>query len=323
MDEEGNQRFTVIDAREAIPVYDDTVEHKLAYGIRLIKADYLDIEGQTYIVEVYSKTTKTRYKSFAGFTSFTLLDEEPHFFDDIPLTFMDLNPDQDSIFDKVMNLNDAYNSLLSGEVDTFDAFADAYLVLKGVLADEEDLVDVKERRAFMIPEGADVSYLTKDINDTNIQNMLNNINEQIHKIALSPDFSDEKFMSASGISLRYKLIGFENKSSAIESEMRKALQRRIELIVGINQLKGDEVWRDINIVFTRNLPQNIEETATVVNQLRGLVSDRTLLSQIPFVKDIEAELKEVEKEKTANMDLYSSSFGNKLDQKEEEEVDEE
>ncbi len=48
----------------------------------------------------------------------------------------------------------------------------------------------------------------------------------------------------------------------------------------------------------------------MVNQLRGLVSDETLLSQIPFVKDVQAELQRLHEEKTANMELYSFTSGN-------------
>jgi len=120
--------------------------------------------------------------------------------------------------------------------------------------------------------------------------MLSNINDTIHKIANSPDFNDEKFMAQSGIALRYKLVGFENTSSAIVSRMTKALQKRIELITEIMNLTGESMWRDIEIHFTRNLPVNTLEIAQMVNQLRGLVSDATLLSQLPFVTDVDREL---------------------------------
>ena len=91
--------------------------------------------------------------------------------------------------------------------------------------------------------------------------------------------------------------------------MRKALQRRIELICAIANLKGSEsVWRDIKITFTRNLPTNLTETAQVVNSLRGLVSDQTLLSLLPFITDTQAEMDRLAEEKQANYSLYSNSF---------------
>ena len=92
--------------------------------------------------------------------------------------------------------------------------------------------------------------------------------------------------------------------------MRKALQKRIELICAILNLTegSDEYWRDVQIVFTRNLPQNDTELASLVNTLRGIVSTETLLSLLPFIKDPVAEMERVKEEKQLNMSLYS--FGN-------------
>jgi len=66
-----------------------------------------------------------------------------------------------------MTLQDAYNKLLSAEVDDFESFADAYLVLKGMMGtDPEDLADMKRNRALLLDNDAEASYLTKNISDT-------------------------------------------------------------------------------------------------------------------------------------------------------------
>lgn len=210
-----------------------------------------------------------------------------------------------------MSLQDAYNNLLSAEIDDFDAFADAYLILKGVVADSDDLATMKQNRVLLMDAEDSAEYLTKNISDTQIQNMLQNINDQIHKMSNSPDFNDEKLMAQSGIAMKYKLIGFENVSSAIVANMTKALQKRIELICEVlNLTDGLSMWRDIEITFTRNLPENTLETAQMVNQLRGLVSDETLLSQIPFITNPAEEVEKVKEQKQTSVDLYSFPTGN-------------
>ena len=308
IDEEGEQRFKTLNPMTCFPIYDNTLNQDLKYAVRLYMDDL--IEKDSYIVEVYSDKWVRTYKSTMGFKSFNLIKEEPHYFGMVPITVFQLNENRKSIFDQVITLQDAYNELLSAEVDDFQSFADAYLVLKGMMGtDPEDLADMKRNRALLLDSDADASYLTKNISDTQIENMLSNINDAIHKIANSPDFNDEKLLAQSGIAMRYKLVGFENASSAIEAEMRKALQRRIELICAIANLKGSEsVWRDIKITFTRNLPTNLTETAQVVNSLRGLVSDQTLLSLLPFITDTQAEMDRLAEEKQANYSLYSNSF---------------
>lgn len=317
VDEDGEQRFKLLSPLECIDVYDDSLDRKLLYGIRFYKADFVNKVNETYFVEVYDDTFRYKYQSNDGFSSFTLLEQEPHYFGQVPMTFFSLNKDEESIFEPIMGLNDTYNRLLTDEVNQFGAFADSYMIMKGVYAEDEDLANVKERKVFMIDSDADISYLTKNMNDTTITSMLDNINRQIHKIALAPDFSDEKFMSQSGIAIRYKLIGFEDNAGAIEAQMRKALQKRVELICYVLQLKGeDRIWRDVQIVFTRNLPEDINETVNVINQLRGVVSTETLLSLLPFVKDPSAEMERVKAEQQANMALYHFNLEDSEDDEE-------
>ena len=310
IDEWGKHRFKTLDPKNVIPIYDDTLDQDLVYCIRFWSNKIADKDF--YIVAVYSQSEIKTYKSDMGFQTFELVKEEPHYFGMVPITVFELNNDRVSIFDQVMTLQDAYNKLLSAEVDDFESFADAYLVLKGMMGtDPADLADMKRNRALLLDNDAEASYLTKNISDTQIQNMLNNINDNIHKIANSPDFNSDKFMAQTGIAMRFKLVQFENASSAIEAEMRKALQRRIELICAIGNIKGDNLsFDDVKITFTRNLPTNLTETAQVVNSLRGLVSDQTLLSLLPFVEDSQAELDRLNQQKQMNMDMYSFTPGN-------------
>ena len=309
IDEEGKQRFRTLDPRECIPVYDDTLSNELLYVIRFYKDSLVDEQLDKCIVEVYSEDKVTKYRSSEGFVSFSFLSDEFHFFGQCPVTVFSLNAEEISIFDKIISLQDAYNELLSDEVDDFEAFADAYLVLKGITADEDDLTSMKKHRVLMMDADADAQYLTKSIGDTQIQNMLQNVNDQIHKISASPDFNDDKFMAQSGIAMRYKLVGFENAASAIESNMKKALQRRLELISAILGIVNgeEELWREAQITFTRNLPSDLTQTVQIVNQLRGIVSQETLLTLLPFVQDVSEEMERVKAEKEESMEMYNFS----------------
>lgn len=315
IDEDSRQRFKVLDSRECIPIYDNTLNQELRYIVRYYAADTVNKDLDDYIVEVYDGEVCRRYKSDGAFSSFSLLEEIPHYFHQVPITVFYLNAEKESIFAKIMSLQDAYNNLLSSEVDDFEAFCDAYLLLKGIDAEPEDLRTMKENRVLLMDENSSAEYLTKQVNDAQIQNMLKTVNDTIHKIANAPDFNDEKLLAQSGIAMRYKLVGFENVSASIVSSMKKALQRRLELICAVLQLTDAdsiEDWRDVVISFTRNLPTNTLETAQVINQLRGLVSQETLLSLLPFVPDPKAEIERAAAEAAKNINLYS--FGDSDEQ---------
>ena len=172
VDENGQQRFKRLDPREVIPVYSNTLDEELLYVIRYYTEQTINQEAESYIVEVYDSNKVTKYRSNLGFTTFNLLEEVPYFYNQVPITVFNLNRDNVSCFDSIMSLQDAYNNLLSAEIDDFDAFADAYLILKGVTADSDDLATMKQNRVLLMDAEDSAEYLTKNISDTQIQNML-------------------------------------------------------------------------------------------------------------------------------------------------------
>ena len=167
---------------------------------------------------------------------------------------------------------------------------------------------MKENRVLLVPEGAKAYWLTKNANDAQVENILKRIHDSIYRIAQCADFSSETFVGgvSSGIAIRYRLTGMETRAGVVESRMKKALQRRIEIISGIASLKlGEEVFRDVQIDFKRNIPEDVSATINMINALKGTVSDATLLAQLDFVSDVNAELEAIQEQKQANMELYS------------------
>jgi SPP1 family phage portal protein len=242
----------------------------------------------------------------------TFIGEEPHYFSQCPANVFHL-PDEKSIFDCIIGLQDSVNELLSAEVDDYSAFCDAYLILEGADAEEDEIQAMKSNRVMLIPEGAKAYWLTKTATDAQVENILKRCHDSIYRVAQCPDFSSESFVGgvSSGIAIKYRLTGMETRAGKIEAEMKKALQRRIEIICGIATLKyGEEVFRDINIDFKRNIPEDLTATINMINALKGSVSDATLLSQLPFIDDVNEELELVETQKAHNMEVYGfGTFG--------------
>ena len=304
LDGAGQVRFRTINPTQCFGIYDDSLTGDLMYFVRFYKASDWD-DSDTYNVDVYSDYSIKHYQmsGMNGYLSFVM--EEPHYFSQCPANIFTL-PDEKSIFDCIMGLQDASNEILSAEIDDFSAFCDAYLALIGVDADAEDIAAMKQNRVLILPEGANAQWLTKNTNDTQVENILKRLQDSIYRISSCVDFSNENLMSgvASGISIRYKMSGMETRAGKVA--MKKALQRRIEIICGIASLKlGEEVFRDISIDFKRNIPSDNTDTVNLVNTLKGIVSDRTLLGMIPFVDDVESELEAVKQQKAENMMLYN------------------
>ena len=306
IDNLGQVRFKLINPTQCFGVYDDSLTGDLMYFVRIYKASEWD-DTDTYNVDVYSDYSIKHYTMSGRNGYLTFVEEQPHYFGQCPANIFYL-PDEKSIFDCIISLQDAANELLSNEIDDYSAFCDAYLTLIGVDAETEDIAAMKENRVLVLPEGASASWLTKAANDAQIENLLKRIHESIYRTAACPDFSSESFVGgvSSGIAIRYRLTGMETRAGKICAEMKKALQRRVEIICSIASLKlGEEVFRDIRIDCRRNIPEDLATTITMINNLKGTVSDATLLTQLPFVTDVNAEIEAVQKQKQANMEIYS------------------
>lgn len=308
INENQEKRFKSLDSLNSIPIYRADLDEKLLYFITYSPVIDWDSEAwvKKYRLDIYDNKYIYHYESDEGFNNLKQLSIEEHYFNDVPVSVLTLD-DGKSIFDCVVGMQDAYNKLLSDEVNDFEAFVDAYMVLKNVSADEEDLAAMKQSRTILLDGDSDVAYLTKSMNDTQIENLLENLNSSIHTISNSPDFSSEEFNSgvSSGTALSYKLVGFNNIAANVQAQFIKALQNRIRLLNRVFALVESNDY-DIEITFNHNLPTAIADTANVVNSLRGLVSDESLLKLLPFIEDVEAEKQRVEAqaEKSTLSDMY-------------------
>ena len=299
-------RFKPVPSEEVILVCDSTLEENVICAIRHFRVYGLDLSTYDEFVDVYDAEKISHYK-YDG--ALKLLDTQAHFFGDVPVVEYPNNHQRRGDFEDVLTLVDAYNLAQSLTLDDMADFTDAFLILKGYGGMKpEDAAEMRQSKIIKLDgDDAAAEWLIKNINDTYIENFKTRVQRDIHKFAQIPDMSDENFASnTSGVAIKYKLIGLEQIRSRKEREFKKGLQRRIELISGILKLKNQAQidFRDIDIQFTANVPANIVEQAQVVSQLEGVVTQKTLLSLLPFVADPLEEMAELEKQRSEEFGRY-------------------
>ena len=295
-------RFKALNPKEIIPIFDKTVEQNLMAVIRYYD-DYDVVDDKTYtLVEVIDNTMVRRYKMD---NSFLLLEEYPHYFGMVPVAIYKNNEEERGDFEAVISLIDAYDKMESDTLNDFEYFVDAYLALYGFTAEPEDVAQMKENRILLMDEGTSAEWLIKQTSDTYVENMKNRLDADIHKFAKCPNMADKEFASnASGVAIKFKLLGTENLVSIKERKFKRGLQQRLELMSMINSvLREGFDWRAIDIIFTRNVPSNDTDIANMVNTLRDIVSEETLLAQIPFVENVQDELERLKQEREENKEL--------------------
>ena len=323
-------RFKSLDPKQCIPIFDDTIDSNLLAFIRYYD-NYDVVQDKTItIIELITDTTITRYQCGNNYNDFTLLDSYKHYFGMVPIAIFKNNEEELGDFETVISLIDAYDKLESDSLNDFEYFVDAYLALYGFTAEPEDIQQMKENRVLLMDEGTSAEWLTKNVSDNNIENIKNRIDADIHKFAKCPNMADKEFASnASGVAIKFKLLGTENKVSIKERKFKRGLQQRLELLATINGVLSDGFdWRSIDIVFSRNIPSNDTDIANMVNTLSGIVSEETLLAQLPFIENVQDEIKRLDADKEKNKEnnpFFQSSMdyetGAMAEGEEEEEKD--
>lgn len=179
---------------------------------------------------------------------------------------------------------------------------------------------VKDNGILELPNDAKAEYLTRQFDEASVEILRNAIKKDIHTISNVPDMSDDNFGgNVSGVAMAYKLLGFELMTKTKERFFKEGLRYRLKLIANVLSAHNTVIDTDgIEIVMSRTLPQNTAELADTVAALSGLVSQETLLSQLPFVEDPTEEIKKLRKENQKALEYQQSVFSLRSDGAEDE-----
>ena len=114
--------------------------------------------------------------------------------------------------------------------------------------------------------------------------------------------TDENFSGGTqtGESRKWKILDLENKAIVKERKFEKALREQFKILCSSWNVRGKDLkYWDIYIQFSRAIPKDLSYLADVVTKLKGIVSDRTLISLLPFIDDIDFEFEQREEELTS------------------------
>lgn len=310
--ENAEPRSCEVDNKRTIIVYDDSVEHNKLFGITyrpIMKGEkfqyYEVIYADKKEIQVYKCYSKTLAKDG---------EAVPHAFGDVPFIMYKNNPEYLGDFETVISLIDAYNLLQSDRINDKEQLVDAILCMYGIDFDEEQAEQLKESRMLAnIPADGKVEYLVKTLHEGDVDVLRQTIENDIHKIAMVPNMSDQNFIgNSSGVAIRYKLLSFEQNIRNKERYMEKGLMERFKLYNNFlaTQSKMKEIpIEEVDAVFTHNLPSNDFEISQMINNLTDLIDSETLISQLSFIKDASkvVELKQTEDESKPK-DSYDLAF---------------
>ena len=336
-DAEARPRVAQLDARSAFVVYDDTVEHAPLLGIT--RRDTFDarLERTGEEVTLYTDRLIVHMRRTSRETPRETM-REAHYFGGVPVVEYWNNAREEGDFEPVMGLIDAYDTLQSDRVNDKQQFTDAVFVLKGVGAlgvddTEEETVDAdgtataagaagkeaedpsvrlrRTRTLFLPGDGADAQFVSKPDAESGNELLRMSLKSDIHKLCLVPDLTDEQFAgNVSGVAMRFKLLGLEQLTKIKERWFREGLRTRLRLFCAFLARKGTAALNaeKVQITFSRSLPVNDLEIAQTLATYQGMVPEKLLLAQVPFVEDAEAAGKLLNRERAEAANRQREAF---------------
>ena len=303
IDTEGFEKIININPWEIIALKNNKSNIEYAFYIY----NTFNVEGKEVTnVEFYDNAKFVTYSN-NGESDFVILEEKAHQFAYMPIIEFLNNSEEQGDCDKVENLIDSYDRIVSDSQNELEEFRLAYMKFTGCEIDEATKLQAKNTGAFSLPEGGDAGFITKKINDTFLENHKKTLNENIYKFSSSVDMSDETFSGASmsGESRKWKLLVLEFKAITKERKFNVGLREMFKVICSAWNTKGVPLnYLDLFFTFKRSIPVDLSYLGDVATKFKGIVSDRTIFSLLPFVEDVPYEMDTIAEEQgTTNVDL--------------------
>lgn len=297
-------KFATIDPREIILLYNYDMEPKKKIGIRYYKVS----EDLSKVIVYYAdhieyydmKTDRPGYKQELSRTG-----DERHFFGEVPIVAYYLGQEIQGLIEPIIPLIDDYDGLVSGAMNEFDRFSNAYLRLVKMSLSPEQRKSLKNNRIFeQLADKESVSFLTKDIPTAYIEYMTKLIQQQIHIQSHVPDLAGDKELS--GVAIKRTMFDFENVVSSAEAEFDTGLTNRLQIVLRMLKLLGraDGTFDEITISHKRNEPVNLMEFADISLKMSQAGFSRYSIVDIwpdDIFPDVEQELERQDEDREGEL----------------------
>lgn len=264
---------------------------------------------------------KEMYYIFNGpMSNLVLEDSDKHLMGDIPIIQSLNNDDAFGDYQQVTDILDALNLTMSNTTDDLQSIANAFLAVYGALLNAENKDEINEERIMNVPIGGKVEWVVKNLNPEANNSHIDNLLKFLFQISQVPDLTDDNFGGTqSGVAMRFKLWGLDQLWSTKVKKYKPAIYKRLKILLNLLQYRfttSVQLEKDINLTFFKNLPEDMTEQYEMVKALKGVVSDKTLLTNISLVDDIEAEIEQIKQEREEEADAYGFNNNKEIEETE-------
>lgn len=281
-------------------VYDDTIAQRPFFAVRYYLNEDNRLQGEIY-------TSDKVYDFIQGEKGYQIINDQPHYYQDVPVIEYVNNDERQGIFEPVISMINAFNKALSEKANDVDYFADAYLAILGVQLDKGGLQKIRDNRIINFfgtddPEQIKnivVEFLQKPDGDSSQEHLLDRLEKLIYQMAMVTNLNSESFGNASGVGLLFKLQEMENLALAAERKFTSGMNRRFKMLFRLPtnvSASQSEEWFNLDFTFHRNIPRDVLSEINAAQEAAGLLPLEDRVSMVSTVKDPKAVAEQMKEE---------------------------
>lgn len=322
--DDGENRFIIYDPKEMIMFYDDFDEPVLAIRYytkteltddnkgkkSFEKVQYAEIYDKEF-KETWSKSKKGQWEkgnreyvyakkqTFINAETKEIMAEKVEPMDNqvFPIIEWKFNKECVPTLSNIKDFIDLQDINLSDLANNVEDIQEAIWILENYNGQnlQEFMEDLKIKKAIKVGAGGSAHSETVQIPIEARTKLYELCDKNIYKFGFGINFSDRQSLgNVTGVGLRWSYAPLEQKANAIENNGQEPLNNFFNILFKLLGINYDS--NDLEFVFDRTMIANEQEQTSTVMSASQVLSQKTILSNLPMVKDVDEEIKQLEEE---------------------------
>lgn len=333
----GEFKTMLIPSEQCKPIWSDNDHEDLEGMIRIYdvevyegkqrkyetKVEYHTADGVTYYVkkdnqlildaEMYLDTPEEAPDEQGHFST----GEEQKSWGKVPFIAFKNNDFELPDLQFVKTLVDNYDITRSDVANLLEDIKNIIFALRGYGGESlsEFMHNLSYYRAVKLDEDGGLDKIESTINIEAAKTHFEQLKKDIFDFGQGVDKNSDKLgNSPSGIALKFIYSGLDLKCNALEDWFKWGFEQLIYFVNRYLEEIGQPVSdKEIVITFNRDIAINESQAITDCQNSQGVISQKTIVKNHPWVDDLEEELTQIEQEQSIPDDNYANQQGGELD----------
>ncbi|WP_270167560.1 phage portal protein [Paenibacillus sp. SYP-B4298] len=329
-DEAGALSFRKMRSEEILPLWSDEAHTELDAVIRVYEVEgYEGTSKKTIIkVEFWDTSGVRRYVLDGGglipdveagefdvhFTVTRREKEQPMNWERVPFIAWKYNEEEQPLVEIIKSLTDDYDRNKSDNSNNLEDLPNSIYKVKNYDATdpEEFRRNLAIWRIGFVDDKGDIDALELPINTEAYKTHMEQARKDIYEFGRGVDTQGVDIGSApSGVALKFLYSDLDLDASLMETEFQASLEQ-LRWFVDThlyNTTGSDYSGEDVEFIFNRDMPTDEAAIITAIKDSVGILSDETLVAQHPWVRDLQAELDRLRKQKEEALQRMTDAYG--------------